>query len=68
MGSAPFDKFEPATVRMENVCLTSGSCNMGCAPCEKFKPAMGLAVPRYITPGKHSSKMCITPGKHSSKM
>jgi hypothetical protein len=44
MGSAPFDKFKPATVRMENVCLTSGSCNMGSAPYEKSKPAMGLAV------------------------
>jgi len=44
MGSAPFDKFKPATVRMENVCLTSGSCNMGSTPYEKSKPAMGLAV------------------------
>lgn len=39
MGSAPFDKFKPVTVRMENVYLTSGSCNMSSAPCEKFKSA-----------------------------
>jgi hypothetical protein len=44
MGYAPLDKFKPATVRMENICLTIGSCNMGSAPCDKFKPAMGLAV------------------------
>jgi hypothetical protein len=44
MGSAPFDKFKPVTVRMENVYLTSGSCNMSSAPCDKFKSAMGLAV------------------------